>query len=252
MRRRTLLRLGLGLVVLLGLAVVIAAVALSEPRPVAPPGPEADALARRMEAAIGADAWARTGAVRFTFAGRHRWLWDRFGGRARLERGDRRVLFRTADRHGVAFEEGVPLRGAALDAALADAWTAFCNDTFWLNPLVKLFDPGTQRALLPSAPPGAARGLLVTYESGGVTPGDAYLWHVGADDRPVAWQMWVRILPVGGLRMGWGGWQTLATGAVVSTRHEGGIMNLELTDVAAATDLAALEPGAFDALDTPQ
>jgi hypothetical protein len=140
------------------------------------------------------------------------------------------------------------LSGSDLDEALADAWKAFCNDTFWFNPLVKLFDDGTERALVRTET--GADALLITYASGGVTPGDAYLWHLGPDDRPTAWQMWVQILPIGGVRMTWSGWVALETGAVVSTFHEGTVANLALTEVAGTATLDALEPGAFDRLGT--
>lgn len=207
-------------------------------------------MAHRVERAVNAEAWARTGAVRFTFRGKNAWLWDRFGSRVRLKTGDLEVLLRTTDRGGVAFEGGRPLAGEALADVLADTWKSFCNDTFWLNPLVKLFDAGTRRALVPL--PEGGTGLLVEYGAGGVTPGDAYLWHLGPDDRPVAWQMWVKIIPVGGLRMSWGGWQTLETGAVVSTLHTGSVMDLALTDVAGAAHLDLLEAGAFDRLPAAQ
>jgi len=242
---RLLRRLGL---VFTGVAIALAVGCglVSERRPEAAPSAEADALARRVAAAVDADAWARTGAVRFVFRGKNAWLWDRAGGRARLRSGEREVLFRVHDQSGIALEDGRPLSGEALDEALAAAWKAFCNDTFWLNPVVKLFDAGTQRALVPTE---AGVGLLVTYASGGVTPGDAYLWHVGPDGRPSAWQMWVQILPVGGVHMTWEGWQTLETGAVVSTLHKGTVADLALTEVAGSATLEGLEPGAFDRLD---
>lgn len=237
---------------LLGLAgaAVLAVGCLSERRPEAQPSPEADALARRMERAVAADAWARTGAVRFTFHGAHQWLWDRAGSRARLRDDDTEVLFHTdGARRGVAFEDGEPLSGEALDLALERAWSAFCNDTFWLNPVVKLFDDGVRRSTVTlPAEDGGGVGLLVEYGSGGVTPGDAYLWLLGPDDRPVAWKMWVQILPIGGVRVGFSDYRALDTGAVVSTRHEGALFTLELTDVAGAANLAALEPGAFERL----
>ena len=49
-----------------------------------------------------------------------------------------------------------------------------------------------------------------------VTPGDAYLWEVGADGLPVAWRMWVQVLPIEGLRVTREDWVTLATGARVA------------------------------------
>jgi hypothetical protein len=178
------------------------------------------------------------------FRGKNAWLWDRAKGRARLRAGDREILFRTHDRTGVAFEDGRPLSGEALDDALAGAWKAFCNDTFWLNPLVKLFDDGTRRALRAD---GGRPRPAGQYGSGGVTPGDAYLWH-GARRPPD------RLADVGadppGRRRPHGveGWQTLETGAVVSTLHKGAIADLALTEVAGGATLDGLEPGAFDRL----
>jgi len=115
------------------------------------------------------------------------------------------------------------------------------NDSFWLNPVAKLFDPGTQRRLV--ALPGDEEGLLITYRSGGATPGDSYLWLVGADDLPHAWRMWVSILPLGGIKASWEDWLTLGTGARVATRHRLWGFTLELQEVAGACTLAELEPG---------
>lgn len=202
---------------------------------------DGDALARRMMAAVDADAWARTGAVRWTFFNGDRHLWDRARNLDRFEHGDARVLIDLNTRRGSATRAGRALAGAELAAALDTAWRRWINDSFWLNPVVKAFDVGVTRAV--------ARGddgrdaLLLSYRSGGVTPGDRYLWMFDASGRPRAWRMWVSVIPIGGLEASWEGWTRLSTGAWVSTMHHMGPAQLCIRDVAGAETLAALAPG---------
>jgi hypothetical protein len=224
---------------------------LSRPLPSGVPGSEADALARRMMAAGNDDAWKATGAVAFSFRGKNHHLWDRRRGYLRVAFGDRMVWLDLASRRGLAEKGGEPLGGAALQEALDKAWALFCNDTFWLNPVAKLFDDGVQRYKV--APPedhAGSESLLITYTTGGTTPGDSYLWIVGPDGLPTHWRMWTSILPVKGLEASWEGWIDLPTGAKVATRHAIGPLTLELGDLRAAADLSGLEPGGdpFEAL----
>ncbi len=240
--QRVLAWLALGGGLLVG-ALALGLVLASSPRPSASPSAEADALAQAIERAVRVDAWARTGAVRFSFAGQRTYLWDRARSLVRVRQGDDEVLLRGS--WGRVWEGGREVRGAAARARTASAYAGFLNDSFWLNPLAKLFDAGTTRALV--ALPGGARGLLVTHASGGVTPGDSYLWELpaaGRGDTPIAWRMWVTVLPVGGLRASWERFVTLSTGARVATRHRAGPVTLTLDDVAGAATLRELEPGA--------
>jgi hypothetical protein len=213
---------------------------LSHSLPSAESGPAAEALADRMERAVDVDAWARTGAVRWTFRGHNRHLWDRQRHLARVQTGDQTVLIDLNSRRGRAWKGEQELSGAALDRALDGAWAAWCNDSFWLNPLAKLRDDGTARS---STRVDGQDALLVHYASGGTTPGDRYLWLLGPDDQPTAWRMWVSIIPVPGLEASWEGWQQLSTGAWVATRHAIGPVELALTEVAGAATLAELVPG---------
>ncbi|MFT7519663.1 MAG: hypothetical protein ACI9MC_001805, partial [Kiritimatiellia bacterium] len=120
------------------------------------------------------------------------------------------------------------------------AWDAWCNDSFWLNPVVKAFDNGTSRGTV--ALEDGRTGLMVSYDSGGVTPGDSYLWILADDGTPESWKMWVSVLPVGGLQATWEGWQTLPTGARIATHHIGvfGVVTA-IRDVRGAATLAEIE-----------
>jgi len=214
---------------------------MSHPLPVSRGGAEAQARVAALEAAVNLPAWENTGAVSFHFGGRHTHLWDRKRELHRVAFGPNVVMHDLRTREGRAWLDGEELDGEARDAALVKAWALWCNDTFWLNPIAKLRDPGVEVGAVDLD--DGTKGILVHYTSGGVTPGDQYLWLLGPDGLPVAWRMWVSIVPIPGIEASWEGWTDLSTGAKVSTAHALGPWPLELTDLKAAATLAELVDG---------
>ena len=199
-------------------------------------GNDADAFAHKMEAFVNKSAWdASTGAVRFKFREKREHIWDKQRGLLVYKTGDTEADLDLRDRGGFAFKNGVEVTGDDAKKLLDDAWSAYCNDTFWLNPIVKLFDPGTKRELVTI---DGKRGLKVTYESGGVTPGDSYVWFADDDGKPTSVRMWVSVIPIKGIEFPWEGWQTLSTGAKVSLTH--GAKGPSLSDATGAVDAKAL------------
>jgi hypothetical protein len=239
-RLRTVLIVLLSLVGVIAVAIGGLVVALRHPLPQGVAGPAADDLARAVERAVNKTAWDRTGAVRWTFRGKHQHLWDRTRQLSRVRFADHEVLVDLTRRTGRAYRRGAEVTGPKAAGLVKRAYGYFINDSFWLNPLTKLFDPGVER-LLVQAPDGPA--LLIRYTSGGLTPGDSYLWLAAPDGTPRAWRLWVSILPLPGLEFSWEGWITLSTGARVSTVHRSALLRIPLTDVAGAATLAELEPG---------
>lgn len=212
--------------------------ALSQPRPLATPGPEAEALVDAMLDGVGAEAWARTGAVAWTFAGRNQHLWDRQRSLARVRWDDADVLVDLTAVDGRAWRGGDEVFGDERRGLVERAHAAWVNDAFWLAAPFKARDDGTERGFV------ERDQVLVSYTSGGLTPGDAYLWHLSPDGKPHAWQLWVSIIPVGGLKVGWSGWMQLSTGAWIATEHSVGSFSTEmLTDVRGAATVEALTGG---------
>jgi hypothetical protein len=204
----------------------------------------ADDVARAIEAHVNKTAWDNTGAVKFGFRKSRVHVWDKERGFFHMQRGDDEVWLDLWDRGGVAKKGGVDVSDEATRAKmLHDAWTAFCNDTFWLNPLVKLFDEGVTRELVTI---DGKNGLKVSYASGGATPGDAYVWLFDDAKKPVAVRMWVSALPTKGIEFSWTSWATLATGALVGTTHNAGPVAVTIDDPVGATSLAVLEPNVPD------
>lgn len=204
--------LGLTLLVLTG------GLILHESKPEGTPGPEADQLARSMMEAVNHQAWDTTRYVRWTFPGGHHYIWDKTEKLVLVRWDKTEVLLRTTDQTGLAFRDGHPLEDRRKEKALAKAWKLFCNDSFWLNPVVKAFDPGTTRSIVPLK--DGSKGLMVAYSSGGVTPGDSYLWILDEGHLPVSWKMWVSVIPIGGIRVSWEQWTVLDCGARVAPSHK--------------------------------
>ncbi len=108
----------------------------------------------------------------------------------------------------------------------------FNNDLFWVGgTLTRFLIFGTERSVVPLE--NGSEALLVTYKSGGTTPGDSYLWHLDASGKPESFQMWVDILPIGGLETSWTDWTTTASGANLPTFHKFLVFGIEITDLVA-------------------
>ncbi len=245
--RKVLIIIGIVLLALIGISVV-AGLIVNEPRPEGVQSPRADAMAEQMLQAINHNAWEQTRYLRWTFPGGHHYVWDKAKGLVQVKWESTEVLLRTADVSGKAWRNQQQLKGEAAEEAIQTAWGYFCNDAFWLNAPAKVFDPGTRRRIVQLEEGG--EGLLVIYESGGVTPGDAYLWVLGDDGLPAYYRMWVSIVPIGGLKASWEDWITLPTGAKIAATHDLGIMTTSLTNIKGGTALSdiGLEVYPFEAL----
>lgn len=234
-------RRALAIVGLLALLAIAAYQLADQPLPQGQSGARADALAHSIQTAVDIPAWQRTGAVRWTFADRHH-LWDRQRGLARVQWNEFEVQLDLQRNTGLVWRAGEPVKGGEASELIATAKGSWINDSFWLNPLAKLFDPGTTRQLVRQA--DGREDLLLTYTTGGNTPGDSYLWLVGPNGRPEAWRMWVSIIPLGGLEASWQQWTQLATDAWISQSHQLLFFTIRLENVAGSETLAALVDGA--------
>lgn len=245
--RKTLKIIGLVFAALLLIGLAAAWIA-HEPRPEGTSNAEADEMARKMQQAVNIEAWENTRLVRWSFPGGHDYVWDKKSGLVEVKWGNTEVLLRTSGSSGKAWKNQQPLKGAAAEEAIQKAWGYFCNDSFWLNAPAKAFDPGTTRKVVLTE--DGQKALMVTYESGGVTPGDTYLWHLGADGKPDRYEMWVSIIPIGGLDASWENWTALTTGAQIATAHDLGFYKMELTNVQGGNRLEdiGLEAYPFEAL----
>lgn len=186
------------------------------PLPEGKKGPAAEALADRMLRAVNAEAWEAVPYVAWSFRGTNHYVWDKKNHIAEVRWNDAVAVIDLNTLEGTARLGDRVLSGRDKASALDYAYTNWCNDSFWLNAPAKIRDDGTERSLVTLEE--GRTGLLVQYTSGGVTPGDAYLWVLGDDDLPEYYRMWVEIIPVGGLKATWEQWEE-HDGAMLATVH---------------------------------
>lgn len=198
---------------------VLLFVIFNESRPKGIPSLEADALATKMLTALNHEAYRNTRFLEWSFAnGKHQYLWDK----------EKKIVEVSWDAYTVTLNldeeseskvlrNNIVLSGKKRTKSIEKARTYFNNDSFWLVAPYKIFDPGTERSLVPLD--DGSQGLLVTYTTGGDTPGDSYLWILDSKGVPERFKLWVKIIPIGGLEATWEGWQVMDSGAMLPTMH---------------------------------
>lgn len=181
-----------------------------------------------LERLANVDAWHRTGAVSFRFLGGHDYLWDRERQFVRIRWGDREAQLPLLGGRSILRDEGQELRDTDARRAMRDrALAMFFNDSFWLVPFEKLRDDGVTRSVISR---DGRDALLVEFASGGVTPGDAYVFMPPREGRSLRWAMFVKVLPIGGIEVAWDDWRSLSTGARVATRRSNGFASFPMID----------------------
>lgn len=223
-----ILGIGLGALLLLG---VLYGVAVNESLPEGTSGPDADALANKMLTAMNHEAYKNTRFLEWSYrSGKNRYKWDKTMGKCTVSWGDYEVLLNLVrPEKSNALKNGQSLIGIEKSEVVKKAQTIFDNDSFWLVAPYKVFDKGTTRSIV--ALKDGTQGLLVTYSSGGTTPGDSYLWKLNPNGFPSSYQMWVKILPIGGLEASWDDWMVVKSGAFLPKSHKLGPIELSLGTV---------------------
>ena len=193
-------------------------------------GPSADALATKMLQTLNYQAYEATDYIEFTFKKRHHFKWQKSKNTCEVAWKNVRVnLDLNHQNNSKVYISDIPYDGVEAPEYIEKAKNYFNNDTFWLVAPYKVFDEGAERRLVITEEGDEA--LLVTYTSGGSTPGDSYLWHFNENGKPTSFQMWVDILPIEGLEASWSDWITTKTGAQFPTFHKLLVIGLEIDDI---------------------
>lgn len=225
-RTQNFLKRTLLVLIALGAVLVISVRLLSEPLPIGFVGPQADALATKIEQTLGKSAYDNLSQISFSFRNHHyEWL-----------KKENKVTV-TWDEYSVNLDLNNTSTSEVLPSGLSDeiksklitqAIAYFYNDSYWLVAPFKFFDPGVERRLVQLE--DGSKALLITHTTGGVTPGDSYLWIIDQNGRPTSFKLWVSIIPIKGIRATWDQWGTVSC-VQFSTHHKLGPLSISIDNL---------------------
>tara|TARA_R110002051_G_scaffold325867_1_gene432557 strand:- start:93121 stop:93834 length:714 start_codon:yes stop_codon:yes gene_type:complete len=230
---KILLKIVLGVFTLLLLAFVALYLIYNEDLPEGSKPEKADILAQKMLKAIHHEAYVQTSYIEWTFAGgAHQYKWHKAKGEVEVKWSDYKVHLNLFNPNtSQVFQNSTELLNASKSEIITKAVNFFNNDSFWLVAPFKVFDKGTKRSVVLLE--DGSEALLVTYSSGGTTPGDSYLWKLQANGFPISYQMWVKIIPIGGLEATWDDWKVMENGLYLPSSHDIGPVPLDMGEVRA-------------------
>lgn len=193
-------------------------------------GEQADILATKMLNALDHKAYKNTNYIEWTFENRHHYKWKKEENSCNVYWKNYKVDLNLLDQNkSKAYIHNFEVEGEQGNKLIKKAVKYFNNDSFWLVAPFKVFDDGTERRLVKQE--DGSQALLVTYTSGGTTPGDSYLWLLDENFKPTSFKMWTSILPIDGLEASWNHWTTTESGAQLPTFHKLLFLGIELQDV---------------------
>ena len=202
----------------------------NEELPTGVQGEQADALAYKMLDALDHEAYKATNYIEWTFKKRHHYEWDRTNNSCMVYWKENKVVLDLNNpSKSKVYIHNFKNESDLAPGLIEKAVNYFNNDSFWLVAPYKVFDKGVERRLVKTNNNNDA--LLVTYTSGGSTPGDSYLWLLDDTGKPTAFKMWTNILPIDGLEASWSDWTTTKSGAQLPTFHKLLVLGLEIDDI---------------------
>lgn len=194
--------------------------AKNEALPQGKQGKEADALAMKMLNSLNYQAYKNTETIVWNFRNKHFYKWNKQENIIAVSWDNNKVILHA--KNPKKTEVFIADKKVENNNILKKATDFYNNDSFWLVAPYKIFDTGTERRIVTHKGRAA---LLVTYTSGGSTPGDSYLWILNEQYFPTSFKMWTKIIPMGGVSATWEDWKVTESGALLSTSHQFSIGN---------------------------
>ena len=193
-------------------------------------GEQAEILAVKMLDALDFTAYQKTNYIEWTFRNKHHYKWEKDKNICSVYWKEYKVVLHfNAIENSKTYVHNFNVNNEQKDELITKAISYFNNDSFWLVAPYKIYDAGTERRLV--ALENGDKGLLVTYTSGGDTPGDSYLWLFDENGKPKSFKMWTSLLPLQGIEASWSNWITTESGAQLPKFHNLLFFDLDMGEV---------------------
>ena len=215
-----------GLGILLAILVIVFAIFYfknNESLPLGKKGKEADELATKMLSALNYENYKNTEFLEWSFKEKYQYKWNKLENTVIVSWDENTIFLDTKNTNNSKVISSS--KNADKQKLIETATACFNNDSFWLIAPYKVFDKGVERRIVNYKGKDA---LLITYNSGGTTPGDSYLWILDENGKPTSYKMWVNIIPIGGIEATWNNWITTNTGAQLPEKHLINLFGIEL------------------------
>ena len=198
--------------------------AKNESLPEGKTGKEADELAHKMLNAINHETFKNTETLKWSFRNKHFYTWNKQEDIVHISWAQYKVTLNLNNpKNSDVYIDGKLKENKEI---IEEAQGYFNNDSFWLVAPHKIFDPGTERSIVKHNDKDA---LLITYTSGGTTPGDSYLWILDENYYPTSYKMWTSIIPIDGVEASWSDWKKTDSGIKLPTKHKLSLFGLEIS-----------------------
>ena len=192
-------------------------------------GVPAKYLKEKIYKATNIEAWKKTSAVAFTWdgIGEHHYLWDRKRKLVEVSWDDMIIQYRQDKAYkGIVYIKKQRITDPPkIQKYIKKARKYFVNDAFWLNPIFHIDSPGTQEYKV------SEKKLLVHFSSGGFTPGDSYLFTLKENGLVEKMNMWVNVLPIKGIEVGFENYITSQTEVRLALDHKVGFLNIQIKNL---------------------
>ncbi|WP_347173778.1 hypothetical protein [Polaribacter uvawellassae] len=215
-----------GIGILLALIIIVGTIfyiSKNENLPTGVKGEKAEALANKMAKALNYEAYRNTEVLEWSFRGKHFYKWHKTENIVEVSWKNNKVVLNTKQpEKSEVFVSNTKTKNPQL---IKQATGFFNNDSFWLVAPFKVFDAGVKRSIVKHNDKDA---LLITYTTGGSTPGDSYLWILNENGFPTSFKMWTSIIPIGGIEASWNDWKKTEAGFQLPTKHKMILFGMDL------------------------